>query len=288
MDEMYDRNLEQISELVIWRRLFRIPAGSYFDRAVAYIIHVLVLKYPKNWKRELDAIKERMISLGYPKYLGYLGELVSSIFIAYFDKDFPSKDKTEALIALRNYHTQQIGKCKEAQKAGKEIRFVAVPDEFLPDWYFIAMPENSRYQKHFVRLEPLRKKGPKVPPTDDETTLSKRITNFKALKYNFEHRSFQPKYVAILKELVDKLGNLITEEYALRDELADAATETKRTEILATIKKCIDNQLTQIAFIKEKLDNNLQIIPDPKTTQDIAMLIVEIIKDLGSEKKRHS
>lgn len=131
-DREFEANRSFIAELAAWRARFGLDPGSGADRSAAFLIHDAFLRTAFRWREEAARLAE-----GAGSDLG-LALAASRRFLEQADEPF-----------LRRLHERRVARYEAALAEGRSQEAHAVPDDRLPEWYWLAQPENRDYAQAF-------------------------------------------------------------------------------------------------------------------------------------------
>lgn len=128
----FEANRGFIEELAGWRARFGLSPGGGADRAAAFLIHDAFLRTAFRWREEAARLAEQAGSgLG-------LALAASRRFLEEADEGF-----------LKRLHERRVARYEAALAHGVPEEPHAVPDDLLPEWYWLAQPENHDYAQAF-------------------------------------------------------------------------------------------------------------------------------------------
>lgn len=131
-DRDFETNRSFIEELASWRARFGLNPGGGADRAAAYLIHDAFLRTAFRWREEAARLADQAGSgLG-------LALAASRRFLEQADDGF-----------LKRQHERRVARYEAALAEGRSEEAHAVPDDRLPEWYWLAQPENHDYARTF-------------------------------------------------------------------------------------------------------------------------------------------
>lgn len=131
-DREFEANRSFIAELAAWRARFGLAPGSGADRAAAFLIHDAFLRTAFHWRAETARLAgDAGSGLG-------LALAASRRFLDEAEEGF-----------MKRLHERRVARYEAALAQGLLEEPHAVPDDLLPEWYWLAQPENHDYAQAF-------------------------------------------------------------------------------------------------------------------------------------------
>jgi len=287
--KVYRKNEVFIKELIKWRTLLNIKPKSTADTTLAFFIHKVWQEHKIRWKGVINnfmvAVRSHPPGL-YTTFLSiylnkYKIKMVEDLLAGNDKKHYVSRDRTYSkdyltkwLQTLNNLDKNSLKMLKQK----KVIAFSSPPIEFLPEWYFIARPENKFYQDENLDaiIEPLIEKE-----IVEDSIKSKLVNELNELLNKYAFKTMHSKKSILL---LKSLGKSILAEIELR-------TEMKKEDDLRKVKtleeKIRDKIIGHKIFLK-KIEEGItkrgeNVIPDKKIHEKVHNIINKLKTTIKKE-----
>lgn len=241
---LYQANKAIIDELAYWRKLFGITHRG-LDRSLAYLFEKIRTKHPYRWKKHIRDLMRRVIDSDVP-----LSTLVGKRVYENYSEELEKalrKDGSEIMQrqkALADKLQAEFSKAAE-KNAKRDVQ--GVPDEFLPEWYFVSGEEFSLYHQDWIA--PFLQKAEQK----EFTLLQSEEAKLEGLK-NAQFYTTQEFFNDNLKPLINSIASSLNKKSNLF-----ALENVKNIESLSTTKREVE---MVIAEQQARLNQFLRILTD--------------------------
>jgi hypothetical protein len=277
-DRVYHSNRDIIGTMCHWRRLFRITDRG-LDRSVAYVLEKIRKKHVFAWKAEINKLMNEILKnpIMFPSIIGYY-------MMHNYNHDLQRILKTTGLDTetdekLRyniEENNKQIALYQKALKEGQIKAAYGVPDDYLPEWYFVAGDGFPTYAQDFIK--------PYVADiSNKENSLEKEeekmIQQLRYMKFLMTPQLYNSKVNGIINEL-QVMGNqklsLISLNGTSIVELGDRMDKFNKT---------IDRQSETLLRLSRLINENKNHVPHKDNMGDMIRVINNIQTNLAKQKK---
>ena len=229
--ELYRKHKEEITELVRWRTLLHIKPASHADGAIAFLIERAKKLRGRGWKSVVDEIMRKIVELPPGMWETYLQAIVRRHEQQLIDELLKGEGKryhpVDVLQRKRREIEEYLETLERFMKQGRIAMLTAPPAEYLPDWFFIARPENEFYQNEKLEYAII----PLIEHEKAEENEKARILN--KLNALLEKHTWRAFYLGHLRPLLEELKVLVKEELEL-------STKDERTAHIEQARKLDD------------------------------------------------
>lgn len=271
--QVYTRNKEIVKEFVKTRQYLNITPGSRKDTALGLVFAKVKEYHSIRWKRFFRAIVRGISKIPTGHWETYLMVFVNKYELRHHVDSLSGKSKqifSEDLIKKSISSIEKfIPYVQQALKDGKIIPLTGPNADMLPDWYFIARPENEFYKSE--QLERII-----VPLINKEIAADHE----KAHKLVELHRYmathvWEPFFKKQVEPILGKLKKEVEEEIRLREHLKREKDIKEARQDQKQLEKAVRHQKALLQGLNRVMTRTN--IP----SKEIQDKVEDIIKDIN-------
>lgn len=283
---VYQKNKVLIKELIKWRIFLNIDPvkDSNADSGLGYLIYQVHKHHPFRWKSMLNKIMNGMKEYPPGFYQTYLQTFISKYELEYVQTkvkagkgdEHYSQDILEQRVKGLEDYMPVLDRLLQTKRRIEGLH--SPPAEYLPEWLFVAVPENEFYQDEKLEkvIQPLidqeiaeDNKG-LVKINELHLLLSKHAWNTSSVRSIFNY----------LKVLSQKILEEIEKRKTLKSKIGLEEAHKQQKEIDRTVlKELVLTQKIEKAYGKDV------VIPSKDAHQRVQTLIDDLKKDIAHELK---
>lgn len=268
--KIYHSNKDIIGILAHWRRIFRIRSRG-LDRGLAYLFEKIRQQHTIRWKSVINRMLRDIINKPH-----FMPSMIGFMMYSHYSKDIEKelqaleeaglgekKRRTKKNMLAGSKESEEL--FKEAMEAGKKLEVHGVPNEYLPEWYFVSGHEFPLYHDDWIKPFLAQAKEREMDLLQKERDLLRLLRNSRYSCWpEFFDKLIAPPLSQLERDYKEKMTLCQIESiHTLK------ALEHDKEKVDRIIQK----QLRFVTNVNHLIDSNKKAIPDKANFNSIITIL---------------